>query len=394
MVIRMVEIAPFSLCYLILTEDCNLRCKYCYEDAGRCCDNYMSFETAKKAADFLIDNVAKYGSRNIHFTFFGGEPLLNLNVMTDIRRYVVDKASKCNINYSFSLITNCTIYNRQYEEFILEWYKVEKKVNIQISTDGIPELQDKNRITKNGKPTSEIVKENILKLKKLFKNNDIDFDFVDTHSVVTRHNIADMFSSYKYLRELGINNVSFVLPRDEYWDNDDISNYINQLILISDYVYEECIKAGNLKPYIKAQKIIGEKTNIICEAAKSVCAITPDGDIYPCHRAYFYNRIYKLGNIFDGIIENKNRKVFLDVSRNNLHVDNVSCSKCENTDCKICMAVNYKQYNDILKCSPIGCAIYKARWNFIIETKKKFYKLFNQNNYGRCGEITFTESIN
>ncbi len=354
----------------------------------------MSFDTAKKSADFLIDNALKHGIKKLRWTFFGGEPLLNLDVMIRFFHYMVDKAGEHNIDLTFSLITNGTIHNKKYEQFILEWYKTIKSVDIQISTDGIPQVQDKNRITANGKPTSGIVSENILKLKMFFEQNQISFNSINTHSVITKDTISKTFLSYKYFRSLGINNISFVLPRDEYWDENDISNYIEQLSLIADFVYEECISAGSLIPYEEFHHIIGGLNKNICEAAKSLCAITPNGDIYPCHRAYFYTPGLKLGNVFDGIIDNNIRKLFFDASRNDMHMDNISCSKCENPECKICLASNFKQYNDMLKCSPVSCAIYKAKWDFVIETKKKFYRLFNQHKYNKCNEMMFFTAAN
>ncbi len=395
-VLEIMRNTPFTVSHLILTEDCNLRCKYCYENANRCKNNYMSFDTAKKSADFLFDNALKYGAKELTWKFFGGEPLLNLDVMIKIFRYAVDKANQYHIKLSFILITNGTMYNKQFEEFILEYCKAGNV--IVFSIDGIPEVQDKNRITANGKPTSGIVVENILKLKTLFEKNQIESGSINTHSVVTKDNISKMFLSYKYFQHLGIDSTRFDLSYDEAWNENDISIYIEQLSLIADSVYEECIALGSLTPYEKAFVINGLKpvcsSEITCDAARSLCTIIPNGDIYPCQRAYFYNPGLKLGNVFDGIIDNNIRKLFFDACRSDMHVDNINCGKCDNTDCRICILLNYGKRNDVLKCSRVSCAIYKAKWDFIIETKKRFYKLFNKHNYNKCNEMTFFKAAN
>ena len=376
----MIGTIPFSSCYLILTEDCNLRCKYCYENATRCNNSYMSFDVAKKSVDFLFDNALKHNINFLSWTFFGGEPLLNLDVMIKFFHYAVDKANQYNIKVSFSLLTNGTIYNKEYEQFILDWYKTTKQVNIQISIDGIPEVHDKNRITLDGKPTSKIVLENILKFKKFLKENLIENKFFKTHTVTIKDTIAKVFLSYKYLRQLGINDISFVPSYNEFWDEKDLSSYIEQLSFIADFVYDECVASSSLRPFENAHIIIGSKpTARICKTScatgHSGCTIVPNGDIYPWERMYFANRNFKLGNVYDGIIYN-NKKTFFDTCLGNTPVNNVTCVNCGNTECTIYMASNYLKYN-------------KAKLDFIIETKKKFDKLSEKLNYNKCNEMSF-----
>ncbi|MGE5474502.1 MAG: radical SAM protein [Ignavibacteriales bacterium] len=394
----MIEPSAFTSCYLILTEDCNMKCKYCYENANRCKNNYMSLDTAKKAMDFVLDNAFKQGIERIRLTFFGGEPLLNLDVMIKSFHYAVDKAKQYNISLFFSIITNGTIYNKEFEEFILDWYKATKNVNIQISTDGIPEVQDKSRVNIDGKPISGIILENILKLKKLFEKNKIQSTSLQTHSVITKDTMSSHFLSYKYFKQLGISRPGFKLSNEEDWNENDIPIYIEQLSLISDYVYNECILANSLKPYEEARNIISIKeqeiSKIICEAGKTLCAIAPNGDVYPCHRIYFSNNNFKLGNVFNGISDNKSGDAFFNVYRRDMHVDNISCGKCDNAACIVCMAYNYEKYGDILKCNSLVCSMYKAKWKFITEIRKKFEKLSYIFNYNKCNEVTFFESMN
>ena len=394
----MITTTPFTSCFLIMTEDCNLRCKYCYENNNRCNSEYMSVDTAKKTVDFFLDNAYKHNVKSFSWTFFGGEPLLNLDVMIKFFHYAVDKAKQYNIDLTFSLITNGTIYNKQYEEFILEWYKATNSVNIQISTDGIPEIQDKNRAAKNGKPTSKIVLENILKLKKLFEENQIENSSFHTHSVITKDSIPKFFLNYKYFKQIGISRPEFMLSYEEDWNENDASIYAEQLSLVTDYVCQECISSCSLKPYEEADSIITIRFNEIptktCEAGKAFCSVSANGDIYTCHRTYFQNRSFKLGNVFEGIIDNDSRKAFFEAYRSDMHSDNINCGKCENTECKICLAANYEKYGDVLKCNPLACSMYKAKWNFITETKKKLDKLCNKLNYNKCNEMTFFKAIN
>lgn len=393
----MVENLPFTECYLFITEECNLRCKYCYENFTKNSSSYMSLKTAKKSIDFLIKNMIEHDKKEFLITFFGGEPLLNLDVMRNVINYTFNEAEQYNINLSFSVITNGTIYNKQVEQFILEWHKRTENVNLQVSIDGIPQVQDKNRITKMGEPTSKIVEENLSKFIALFNDNHIDTT-IRTHSALTKNNISNLFSSYKYLKELGITGPGFSFVNEEEWDENDISIYKQQLSLISDYIYRECISLCSLKPYYCGGETIIQRNFSInrntCSAGREFCSIVPNGDIYPCPRIYSKTRELKLGNVFEGIVDNKIRKIFFDVSRKDMHAENNSCGNCENAKCIICMAYNSEKYGDMRKCDPHICLMYKAKWDFIKETKKRFDKLYDKLNYSKCGEIAFLKNRN
>ncbi|MGE5328324.1 MAG: radical SAM protein [Deltaproteobacteria bacterium] len=392
------ETTSFTACYLFLTDDCNMRCSYCFESTNRCNNSYMSLETAKKSVDFLIDNAIKHNIKLITLTFFGGEPLLNLDVMTKIFPYAVAKGNEYNIQVRFAIITNGTIYNKEYEKFLLDVYKATKYIDIQISTDGIPEVQDKNRVFIGNKPTSEVVLKNIIKLKSLFQNNQISTSSIRTHAVLTKDNLSSLFLSYKYFKQLGIKNCEFILVNEADWDEKDISIYSEQLSLITDYIYQQCVSTGSLEPYYEASGFAVQRrpniTKYTCEAGKALCSVAPNGDIYPCHRVYTYAPSKKIGNVFEGTVDENTVKRFFNTCREGMHAGNNSCGECQNTECVICMAYNNEKYGDMLKCSPSVCSMYKAKWNFIVETKKRFDKLYEKINYNKCNETTFFKSIN
>ncbi len=393
----MSKATSFSVCYLYLTENCNLQCKYCFENANRG-KSYMPLDTAKKSVDFLIDNALKNNGKSVNIVLFGGEPLLNLDVMINVCHYAVDKGNEHNIEVRFPIITNGTIYNKKYEEFLLDLYKATNYVDIQISIDGIPEVQDKNRVFVNDKPTSAIVSENIIKLMTLFENNGMDTSLIRTHSVLTKNNISKLFLSFKYLNQLGIRNPEFAILNEEDWDENDISIYTEQLSLVADYIYQECISSCSLKPYHYAEGIIAQRKRYIneytCAAGKTFCSIAPNGDIYPCHRIFSYNRGFKLGNVFDGIIDNDIRKKFFDTCRKDMHAGNNNCGECENSECIVCMAYNNEKYGDMLKCNPLVCSMFKTKWKVIVETKKRFDKLSDKLNYNKCNEMAFIRAEN
>lgn len=378
-----IDSTMFNSCFLILTEDCNLRCKYCYENASRCCESYMTFDIAEKAVDFLINNALKYEIRNLYITFFGGEPLLNIDVMRKTLFYAVDSANRHDIEIVFSLITNGTIYNNEFEEFISDWYRLTKKVNIQLSVDGVPEVQDSSRVFTNGELSSKIVENNIIKIKAYMEKNNIDFrNSIHTHSVITKEQISKIFPSYKYFRKIGINHVEFMMSYNEDWEEKDIPDYIEQLSLIADYVFDECIGKCSLIPYENANLIIGLKAPVKIRNSKYAagglreCTIIPNGDIYSYSTLYFYNGNFKLGNVFEGITDiSSSRKTFVEACQSNSSNSN-ACFNCGKPLCNKYMTSTRLKYDE-------------ARKFFAIEIKKRFNELYNKLYYKKCNECGF-----
>ena len=152
----------------LVTEDCNLNCIYCFEKTKERCNLYMSEEVAKKSIDMLINNALKEKRPSIGVTLFGGEPTLNLKLLYFILEYGSEKTKENNLSFDLDIITNGTILTDKHIEFYKEWYKTLGYLSVQLSVDGIPEVQDHNRPFKNGNTSSKIVEENIKKYVELF----------------------------------------------------------------------------------------------------------------------------------------------------------------------------------------------------------------------------------
>ena len=134
----------------LVTEDCNLNCIYCFEKTKERCNLYMSEEVAKKSIDMLINNALKEKRPSIGVTLFGGEPTLNLKLLYFILEYGSEKTKENNLSFDLDIITNGTILTDKHIEFYKEWHKTLGYLSVQLSIDGIPEVQDHNRPFKNG----------------------------------------------------------------------------------------------------------------------------------------------------------------------------------------------------------------------------------------------------
>ncbi len=345
-----------ALC-LHICHDCNLRCHYCFADGGtymtdRC---YMSFEVGKNAIDFMIANS---GSRHsLEIDFFGGEPLMNYEVVQQITEYAKGQAIIHKKEFKFTMTTNCLLLS----DDKIQWLN-EEMDNIVLSIDGRQEKHDELRKTPNGKGSFELVLERALALRKVRGNKDYY-----ARGTFTANNL-DFDKDVMRLQELGFDQISIepvVLPdTDKYClkkehlpeikasydrlskqyhlmrrDGDTWFNYFHFML---DLDNGPCVY----------KRIKG------CGAGVEYFAVTPKGDLFPCHQ-FADKPEFKLGNVFDKVIDKSITKNFLCSSLQ---------SKSECRDCWAkyqcgggCAANNYNFNGDIDKPYELACDMFKHR---------------------------------
>ena len=154
---------PTSASFLV-TENCNLRCKYCFEKHNT---NIMSEEVAYAALEMLSDNAVKEHEREFHAMLFGGEPLLNIELIDKIFHKGEELAKQKNLRFTTSIITNATIFNEEVES-VLKWHKDSSNLTIQLSIDGDEETQNEYRVTADGHGSFNLVDKNIPKILPYF----------------------------------------------------------------------------------------------------------------------------------------------------------------------------------------------------------------------------------
>ena len=324
--------------YFILTENCNLRCSYCFEGGTRNTTKYMSKETAFKGIDFLFDRENKC-KEDIGITFFGGEPMLCPDLMIEMLHYGYKKSRETGIKVSFSIITNGTIWNEGVERFLDTWLRYTRDIDIQLSYDGVPEIQDGNRpCACTGLKSSDLTKNAVKHYIEYYEKYGLPLDRLHTHCCIAKNSIPHIVDSYKYFREeLGIVNNNFAWVIDSPWDENDLVIFDQQLALLNDYMLTRGIRKYPFKHF---NEVSG------CGSGRKLVAFDCDGNIYPCHRFFFYkleNRerfIY--GNLYDEVqLSNE------EVHNEFLAIDN---KKTECTGpCQICVAENYDSTGSFYK---------------------------------------------
>lgn len=344
-----------ALC-LHIAHDCDLRCKYCFASQGdfKGDRSLMTTAVGKKSIDFLVGNSGN--RKNLEVDFFGGEPLMNFDVVKEIIEYgrYVEKNNGKNIR--FTITTNGILLNDEIIDYINS-----NMHNVVLSIDGRKNINDRMRSTINGRGCYDIILPKFIKMAKLRGKKDY---FV--RGTFTRHNL-DFTNDVLHLADLGFKNIS-VEPVVSSEEND---YSIREIDLPQ--IYEEYEKLS--EEYIKRAKSVN-KFNFFhfmidldqgpclvkrlrgCGAGAEYMAVTPEGDLFPCHQ-FVGDDDFKLGNVFDGIINTSINRPF---SKANIY-EKEACRKCwAKYYCSGgCHANAYNFNNDVFIPYEIGCKMQRKR---------------------------------
>ena len=346
----------------IVTENCQLRCKYCYQPKKNK-TNKMSFDIAKKSVDYFLNNKTYCNEKSVLFDFFGGEPLLEIELIDQISEYIKKSMKEINHkwlnNYTFTMTTNGILYNsKKVQEYIK---KNHDHIRIKMSLDGTREKHNLNRIYPDGTGSYDDVVKNIPLWLEQFENPLIK-------ATVGSDDLPYVKESVLHLWKLGIKVVLMNCVTDNVWKDGDDKIYEEQLKALADYIIENemytdysCSFFGNHigKPIQKS-----ENKNW-CGCGKYIIAVDHKGDFYPCHRFLTFSLANKkgksIGNCFDGIELNKLRP-YQALDRITQSTD--ECVDCETASgCEICAGNNYDNActDTMYQRSTYICKMHKAR---------------------------------
>ena len=314
-----------ALC-LHVAHTCNLNCAYCFASQGKYHGErgLMSLDVGKRAIDFLIENS---GSRtNLEVDFFGGEPLMNWEVVKDIVRYARSVEKAANKNFRFTLTTNGMLI----DDDVIDFTNREMH-NVVLSLDGRKEIHDRVRVDYNGCGSFDRI---VPKFRKLVKaRGDREYYMRGTFT----HANPDFTEDLKVMLDLGFNRLSMepvvCAPDDEAaLTKEDLPVVLKQYELLAEDMLE---KEKQGKGYIFYHYMIDLKGGPCiykrisgCGSGTEYMAVTPWGDLYPCHQ-FVGEEKYKLGNIWDGVTNESVRNEFR------------SCNVYARPECKDCWAKLY-----------------------------------------------------
>jgi radical SAM protein with 4Fe4S-binding SPASM domain len=224
----------------------------------------------------------------------------------------------------------------------LKFWRDKVNLNVQLSIDGIKEVQDEYRVLPNGSPTFDIVFKNIPKWKGIFSDRPSS---LSVHGCINKKTMKYLYINYKYFRDcLGFNRIWYLPIAEENWDEDDIKEYRKQMGLIYDNIVSIVQNENSLNEVYNYAPLdrcfnLGNRSNKPCGAGTNYITINTLGEVFPCHQFYFNDpdKDTLIGNIYTGLDTSK-QKVFLEYTNDWF----AGCNKCEHGNCYRCIANNYQ----------------------------------------------------
>ena len=352
-----------ALC-LHVAHSCNLNCEYCFASQGKYHGEraLMSFETGKRALDFLIENS---GSRtNLEVDFFGGEPLMNWQVVKDLVAYARSIEQEKGKNFRFTLTTNGILV----DDDVIEFANKECH-NVVLSLDGRREVHDRLRKNIAGKGSYDTIVPKFQEFVK--KRGDRGYYMRGTYT----HFNTDFYNDIMHMADLGFTELSMepvvCAPGDPYaLTEEDLPILYEQYEKLANELIRRAELGKPLTFYHYMIDLSGGpciyKRLAGCGSGTEYMAVTPWGDLYPCHQ-FVGDEKYLLGNIYEGV---KNTAV-QDEFR--------MCNAYARPDCKDCWArlycsggcaANaYHATGSVRGIYEYGCKLFKKRMECAIMVK-------------------------
>ncbi|MCD8119898.1 MAG: thioether cross-link-forming SCIFF peptide maturase [Lachnospiraceae bacterium] len=344
-----------ALC-LHIAHDCNLACRYCFAGEGEYHGRraLMSLEVGKKALDFLIANSGH--RRNLEVDFFGGEPLMNWEVVKELVHYGRSREEETGKKFRFTLTTNGVLLDDEVLEFANREF-----ANVVLSLDGRKEVHDKMRPFRKGAGSYDLI---VPKYKKFVEGRGDRSYYI--RGTFTRNNL-DFAEDVKHFADLGFKQLSIepvvADPSEPYaLREEDLPVIMEQYdILAKEYIKRQ--KEGNGFNFFHFMIDLNQGPCVAkrlsgCGSGTEYLAVTPWGDLYPCHQ-FVGMPEFCLGNVDDGIV---NTEVVKEFKCCNVYAK----EECRNCFARYycsggCAANAYNAQGSILGNYKIGCEMERKR---------------------------------
>ncbi len=314
-----------ALC-LHVAHTCNLNCAYCFAGQGEYQGErgLMSFEVGKQALDFLIEN--SKGRRNLEVDFFGGEPLMNFDVVKRLVAYAREREKECGKNFRFTLTTNGVLI----DDDVIEFSNREMS-NVVLSLDGRKEIHDRYRVDYAGKGSWDRIVPKFQKLVEARGNKNYYMRGTFTHAN------PDFLKDIEVMLDLGFTELSMepvVCAPDapSALTAEDLPIVLEQYERLAEKMLEAHRKGKPFTFYhymidLKGGPCIYKRVSG-CGSGTEYMAVTPSGDLYPCHQFVGEER-FKLGDVWKGVTNTEIREEF------------AACNVYSRPECRDCWAKLY-----------------------------------------------------
>lgn len=337
-------LAPSSI-DLFTTQDCNLRCTYCYIPKQ---PQRLDEATARAAVDWLL---AVTPASKPRIYFFGGEPLLEFGSMQAVVEYGREAGKQAGKTLGYGVTTNGTIWSDE----IAGWLRT-NGVGVNLSMDGAPGAQDRNRATRTGAPTYTAVRRTLKALLEWRPRQGVRMTF-------DADNVQDLAANVRHVWGLGCRSVHPAPAIETPWTYDRLQTYERQLLSLAKETVQrgtdDYYRCGSIAKAVQKltrakQRKTAKRGRYACGAGHSYLAVACNGSLYPCHRFVGFDA-YRLGDVF-GATEADNVRLWSEYDCDELMP---GCYACPARDmCNgNCAAVNYAANGTLDVPSLTQCAI-------------------------------------
>ncbi len=344
-----------ALC-LHVAHTCNLNCSYCFASQGKYKGEkaLMSFDVGKQALEFLI---ASSGDRtNLEVDFFGGEPLMNWEIVKELVAYARGREKECGKKFRFTLTTNGMLLDDEVTEFCNR-----EMNNVVLSLDGRKEVHDRLRKDYSGKGSYDIIVPKFQEFVK--KRGDKSYYIRGTFT----HNNVDFTNDIFHMADLGFRELSMepvvASPDDPCaLKKEDIPELFSQYEILANEMIKRNDEGNGFTFYhymidLENGPCIYKRISG-CGSGCEYMAVTPWGELYPCHQ-FVGDEKYSMGNVWDGVTNTAMREKF---KKCNVY----SRPECKDCWAKLycsggCAANSYHATGDINGIYEYGCELFKKR---------------------------------
>ncbi|MBQ8475309.1 MAG: thioether cross-link-forming SCIFF peptide maturase [Clostridia bacterium] len=342
--------------FLHIAHTCNLNCSYCFASQGKYHGDraVMSYEVGKQALDFLVANSGT--RRNLEVDFFGGEPLMNFDVVKQLVAYARSIEKEHNKNFRFTLTTNGLLI----DDDVIDFANREMS-NVVLSLDGRKEVHDRFRVDYAGNGSWERI---VPKFKKLVDARDGKGYYM--RGTFTHAN-PDFLEDIKQMLDLGFNELSMepvvcAAGDPSELTEEDIPIVLDQYEKLAELMLQKDKEGKPFTFYHYMIDLTGGpciyKRISGCGSGTEYMAVTPWGDLYPCHQ-FVGEEKFKLGDIWQGVTNKETQAEF------------AACNVYAHKECKDCWASLYcsggcaaNAYHSTGKVTGVyeyGCKLFRKR---------------------------------
>ena len=333
----------------------------------------MSYEVGKKALDFLVEHSGN--RRNLEVDFFGGEPLMNWEVVKQLVAYGRELEKTHDKHFRFTLTTNGVLLNDEVQEFVNR-----EMDNVVLSLDGRKEVNDKMRPFRNGKGSYDLI---VPKFQKLADSRNQEKYYI--RGTFTRENL-DFSEDVKHFADLGFEQISIEPVVGEDTDvyaiqKEDLPQIFEEYDKLAKYMVEREREGKGFTFFHFMLDLEGgpcvAKRLSGCGSGTEYLAVTPWGDLYPCHQ-FVGNEEFLMGNVEEGI------------TRPDIADEFRGCSVYSKENCKNCfarfycsggcMANSYKFHHTINDTYEVSCEMERKRVECAIMIKAALADMEERND--------------